>query len=329
MSGDKLSQEQIDALLNAAISGEDLDNLDGNTIAVTNMKYNEYDFHKPEKFAFEHLQSLKTVMSSFVSKSMQFVSSRIRLPIYVEDSVAQQVSFIREYVNAMPKDYYLFCIVDLGLPDLGEIIVELDLAFAIYIHECLSGGMNKRNFNSRRKLSQFELLTLENIFSRFTSGLEESFAGIQNIRPKLVDIETDPNLLKVTSPNDMMALVNVDVKSDHWVTTIRIGVPFFSVESMMSNLENVVEHTFDKKTTFGEEVEGELKKLNKPIQISLGDMSVTLDEIESIEIGDIIPLNTKVTAPLKGYIAGKHKFNCYIGKSASKKAAMFKNFTQN
>lgn len=326
MNEDKLSQAQIDALLQAVSSGKAVEELETEEIVAADDKFNEYDFHKPEKFGHEHLQSIRSITTNFIKQAMQIVSSRIRLPLYIEQAVVQQVSFGSEYSNVTPKDYYLICVVDLGLPDLGEIIIELDLAFAIYIHECLSGGLTKRNFKTRRPLSQFETLTLESLFAKFGESLTESFTSVAPIQPKLMDIETDPNLLKVTTANDMMALANIDVKSDYWVTTIRIGVPFFSVESIMNKLENVVENAVDKKKLFDGEIEREIKKVNKAIEVSLGEVQATLDEVQSIEVGDVIPLPTKTTSTLKGFVGGKYKFDCYIGKVGDRKAAVFKQF---
>ncbi len=326
MNEEKLSQDQIDALLQAVSAGEAVENLIETEIVATEHKFKEYDFHRPEKFGNEHLQSIRTLIFNFVKKSTQYISSRIRLPLSVDDAVVQQVSFVSEYSSVMPKDYYLLCVVDLGMPQLGEIIIELDLAFAIYIHECLSGGSTKRHFKERRPLSQFETLTLDNIFMKFLESLEESFASVAPIQPRLIDRETDPNLLKGITANDMMALVSVDVKSEYWITTVRIGIPFFSVESIMSKLENVVESTVDKKKRFNEEIESEIKQVHTNLEVSLGSIKVTLDDIQAIELGDVLPLHTKVTDSLKGFVEGKHKFDCHLGKIGNKKAVMFKNY---
>ncbi|MBC8832057.1 flagellar motor switch protein FliM, partial [Escherichia coli] len=56
-------------------------------------RFHPYDFHKPEKFGAEHLESLKTIASAFTKKSMEFVSQRIRIPIHTEATLADQVSF--------------------------------------------------------------------------------------------------------------------------------------------------------------------------------------------------------------------------------------------
>ncbi len=53
MSGEKLSQEQIDALLKAVNEGEEMPAFAQE--AGKQEKFQEYDFNRPEKFGVEHL----------------------------------------------------------------------------------------------------------------------------------------------------------------------------------------------------------------------------------------------------------------------------------
>ncbi|MCI4060341.1 flagellar motor switch protein FliM, partial [Bacillus cereus] len=82
---------------------------------------------------------------------------------------------------------------------LGEIVIEIDLAFVIDIHECWLGGDSKRNCTMRRPLTAFEFLTLDNIFLLLCKILEQSFESVVAIEPKFVTTETDPNALKITT----------------------------------------------------------------------------------------------------------------------------------
>ncbi|MGJ6518515.1 flagellar motor switch protein FliM [Listeria monocytogenes] len=321
---DKLSQEQIDALLSQISEGKVVDE---STEIGDFGRFHPYDFHKPEKFGAEHLESLKTIASAFTKKSMEFVSQRIRIPIHTEATLADQVSFASGYIETMPNDSYIFCIIDLGNPELGQIIIELDLAYIIYIHECLSGGNPKRKLSERRLLSVFEELTLKSILEKFCEALKDSFKSVHPISPEIVNIETNPALLRVTSPNDMMALVSVDIKSEFWICTMRIGVPFFSVEEIMNKLENVVEYTFDKRRNFDAEVEQELHQVEKEARIRVGEIKTTWKELNKLEVGDVLLTETHIRDTLKGYVTEKWKFECYMGKSGNQKAVKFMRHT--
>ena len=61
-------------------------------------------------------------------------------------------------------------------------------------------------------------------------------------------------------------------------------------------------------------MEVKVNQVYKPVHVAIGEQKMTMSEIEQIEEGDIIPLHTKVSDELLGYVDGKHKFNCFIGK---------------
>ncbi|MGG2015765.1 flagellar motor switch protein FliM [Bacillus sp. S10(2024)] len=328
MSGDKLSQDQIDELLRAMNEGAEMP--DFAQEAEKKEKFQEYDFNRPEKFGVEHLRSLQTIAINFGKQTSQSLAARMRLPVDLEPPTVEQVPFTTEYVEKMPKDYYLYCVIDLGLPNLGEIVVEMDLAFIIYIHECWLGGDSKRDFTLRRPLTSFEFLTLDNLFTVICDNLKRAFEGVSEIQPHLVATETDPNALKITTASDIISLLNVNMKTEYWNTTVRLGIPFLSVEEIMDKLtsENIVEHSSDKRKTYFTEVEAEIQKVRKPVHIAIGEHKISIGSLKQLEEGDIIPLQTKVTNQLRGYVDGKHKFNCFIGKDGTRKAFLFKNFAE-
>ena len=76
-----------------------------------------------------------------------------------------------------------------------------------------------------------------------------AFESVVAIKPTFVTTETDPNALKITTASDIISLLNVNMKTDFWNTTVRIGIPFLSVEEIMDKLtsENIVEHSSDKQ----------------------------------------------------------------------------------
>ncbi|CAM4324046.1 flagellar motor switch protein FliM [Bacillus manliponensis] len=328
MSGDKLSQEQIDALLKAMNDGSEMPAFAQE--ADKKEKFQEYDFNRPEKFGVEHLRTLQKIATHFGKSTSQSMATRMRIPIELEPATVEQVPFMSEYVEKMPKDYYLYCVVDLGVPGLGEIVIEMDLAFIIFIHECWLGAEAKRDFSLRRPLTAFEFLTVDNIFAILCENLEQAFESVLPVQPKFVVTETDPNALKITTASDIISLLNVNMKTDYWNTTIRMGIPFLSVEDIMDQLtsENIVEHSSDKLKTYTKEVEYEVQKVYKPVFVSVGEERMTLGELEKVEEGDIIPLHTKVTDQLHCYVDGKHKFNGFIGKDGARKAVLFKGFVE-
>ena len=93
-----LSQNEIDALLQALSSGE----VDAQKIRkeTEEMKIKEYDFRRPNKFAKDQLRTLQIIYENFSMLLKNFLSAYLRTVVHVEVlSVEQLTSY--EFMNAI------------------------------------------------------------------------------------------------------------------------------------------------------------------------------------------------------------------------------------
>lgn len=328
---DKLSQSEIDALFGAYKEGGEsvVDELKAAS-AKGKVEYRQYDFDRPEKFSIDNLRSLEILSQTFAKQLGMIMTSRLRSQVRVEFKEIEQIPFTSEYADKMIKDYYAFCVTDLGHPDVSEIVVELDLAFVVGVHKKNLGGSLPKELTKRRPLSDFEQVSLTKILKTMIyEVLEISFANVVPLYPKFIAYETDSQLLKITSNNDMVALITFNVSNGDWETTVRLVIPFNSIEGIVDKLtaEHILEVSPNKKKkVFRKDIEKGLENVEEDVHVSIGNIEMTLDELSALSVGDVIKLNRKLNEPSKGYAAGIHKFDCIIGKDNSKKAFKFVKF---
>jgi flagellar motor switch protein FliM len=330
---DKLSQEEIDALINSfQTGGEEL--VESLTAKDASEKdYRLYDFNRPEKFSIENLKSIERIAITFSKNLSQTLTTRMRTPFNVEFSSIEQIPFVTDYADIMTKDYYAFCVTDLGNPELHEIVVELDLAFIMAVHRRLLGNEIPKELGERKVLTTIEQLTALKILDNIIyENLETAFDSVASVNPSFVTLQTDSQLLKITSATDMIALVTLTLSCEYWNTTIRLVIPFESVEEVIDKftVENIMEFSPNKKNkSYKKEIEKGLENVLQEVYISVGESQITIKELSELQEGDFLKFNNKVIEPVKGYASGVHKFNCLIGKEGNKKAIRFLNFTDN
>lgn len=327
MSGETLSQAEIDALISSIHEGgeeaiEEIEKKDREQ-----KDYKVYDFNSPEKFSRENLRSLETIARTYAKTVSQTLSARLRSAIQVEFLNAEQIPFTSEYADKMNKDYFAFCVVDLGHPEMHEIVMEVDLAFILAVHRRWLGGEMPMHLRERRQVSDIEQITLGKMLkSIFFPDLEDVFGGIGEINPKYVKYEADPALLRITSANDMAALVLFEVSGNKWKTTMKLVIPFQNIEGVVHRLttEKVRElKTHKKNKNYRQEIAKGLGKVVEDVHVCIGDTTMSLDELSEIKVGDFIKLDNRVVDPSKIFAAGVHKFNGFIGKSKKNKAFRF------
>lgn len=338
MSKDRLNQKQIDDLFERGMEGiEDLlsSNLDG---------YQNYDFNRPDKFNLENIRSLQSIANVFSRGFSQIMSASLRVPINFKlnkDNMVEQVPYATEYIEKMVKDYYAFCIIDLGDRNLGMIIVEIDLALAIPIHRNLLGaGKNFAIDEERKPLTEIEKIAMEEwVQDKMFPQLEEAFQNVAQFNLRLANIETDPQYVKITRPSDMIVLIGFDVeigsqedkKKQVKEAGIRICIPYLSIEPIMDKLttENANEYRLDKVEDDQKPIiEKHLHLVKKKIDVELGKNKISLKELLALSEGDILPLERKIDEELIGYISDKPKFSCVPGRKGNKIAVKIKNFAK-
>lgn len=325
---EKLSQPEIDALFASVEAGEDVEELKKKIEG--RIDYEQYDFNRPEKFSLENLKSIEAISIAFAKKAAQSIRAKLRTPIEVEFNSYDQVPFTTEYADVLNKDEFAFCVTDLGHSDMHQIVIELDLAFVINIHKRYFGGEYTKDLTMRRPLTDFEQISLGRFLkSCVYENLEDAFSSVAEINPSLVKYETDPQMLKIAPNNDMIALITLDLKSSDWSTTLKLCIPFFSIEGVIDRLTSESIREFKstkKKKSYQKEIEKGLQNVVESVHVSVGEVKMTLDELSDLQEGDFIRLDGKLDEPIKGYAAGVHKFDCFIGREGNKKAFLFKQF---
>ena len=134
-----LSQSQIDALLNAARSGEM--NLDTPSEESTEKKYRKYDFYSPRKFTKDRLKMLNSIFEGYARVINSRINALLHTSCEIEvDSVEEQRYY--EFSNALTESDVL-SLANIDLEKLQEdspILVHLATPVLLSMMDRLMGG---------------------------------------------------------------------------------------------------------------------------------------------------------------------------------------------
>jgi len=314
--GEVLSQNEIDSLLQALSTGElDVDNInDKNDRQVKN-----YDFKRPAKFSKEHLRTLEIIFEHYGRLLSTNLPVYLRKNIQVNVASSETVTF-SEFTNALSNPVILG-IVNFN-PLNGNIIVELasNLGFAM-IDRMLGGQGNPLDKN--RDFSEIEMSIVEKIMVICMQLLREPWKNVVEINPVLERIETNPQFAQVISPNDMIAIVTLNMKIGDVEGFMNVCLPYFTLESIMDKLNT--KFWFSTMQDMSDEnyevyLETMIKRVDMPVKTLLGKSSVAVSDFINLQVGDIIRLDTHVDSELDVYVGNIKKFTAVPGASKEKYA---------
>lgn len=309
--GDVLSQEEIDRLLQGISTGE----LDAEEMKEAPEKVvKNYDFKRPAKFSKEHLRTLEIIFEHYG----RLLSTN--LPVYlrksVQISVASSETFtFSEFSNALSNPVVLG-IINFS-PMKGDIILELSANLAFAILDRMLGGIGVP-LEKNREFSEIEMSILDKIMVTCMNLLREPWKNVVEINPILDRIETNAQFAQIIAPNEMIAIVTLNVKIGDVEGYMNACLPYITLEDIMDKLNTKFWFSTMKSASdenFAEYIELMIKRTDIPVKAILGKSIVSVMDFAGLQVGDVIRLDSKVEDELSVYVGNIKKFTALPGKS--------------
>lgn len=314
--GEVLSQQEIDALLNALNTGE----LDASDIQETEEKQvKDYDFKRPVKFSKEHLRTLEIIFEHYGRLLSTNLPVYLRKNVQISVGSSETVTF-SEFSNALSNPVILSIVNFAPLP--GNIIMELSLNLGFSIIDRMLGGQGVP-LERTRDFSEIEMVILEKILVVCMQLLREPWKNVVEIDPVLERIETNPQFVQIIAPSDMIAIVTLNIKIGEVDGMMHFCLPYFTLEDIMDNLNTKFWYSTIHESSeedYEKDLEALLKRVNIPVRAVLGSSSVSINDFMNLQLGDIIRLDSEVNGDLTVYVGNIKKFTAVPGSSKDKYA---------
>ena len=314
--GEVLSQNEIDNLLAALSSGE----LDADQMQDSNEKQvKNYDFKRPTKFSKEHLRTLEIIFEHYG----RLLSTN--LPVYLRKNVQVTVTssetvIFSEFSNALSNPLILGIVNFQPLG--GTILVELASNLGFAMIDRMLGGQGEP-LEKNREFSEIEMTIIEKMMVVCMQLMREPWKNVVDISPILERIETNSQFAQIIAPNDMIAIVTLNIKIGDVEGLMNVCLPFFTLESVMDKLNtkfwyaNMQEQDDEEYNDF---IEAMIRRVDIPVKAVLGKSKISLNDFVNLQLGDIIRLDSDVNGDLNIYVGNIKKFTALPGTNKDRYA---------
>lgn len=313
-----LSQDEIDALLTAISTGE----VDAEEMKTDGkqQKVKIYDFRRPDKFSKDQLRTLQMMHETFARLTTTSLSATLRTFVQVHVASVDQLTY-EEFIRSIPSPTTL-AVVNMD-PLKGSAVLEIDPSITFSIIDRLFGGTGEQA-KVDRELTDIELAVMEGVIVRILGNLRESWSTVIDLRPRLGNIETKPQFAQIVHPNDMVVLVTLETKIGEVEGMMNFCIPYITIEPIISKLSAQYWYSSMRKGPSTENegfIKERLEQIAVPAIAELASVRVSMREVSSLKVGDVINLkNAKLTDNLVLKIGDRKKFTCRPGKVGSKMA---------
>ncbi|KQL54625.1 flagellar motor switch protein FliM [Heyndrickxia shackletonii] len=305
MSGEVLSQNEIDALLSALSTGEM--NAEDIKKEEEAKKVKVYDFKRALRFSKDQIRSLTRIHENFARLLTTFFSAQLRTYVQISVASADQIPY-EEFIRSIPKMTILNVF---EVPPLeGRILMEINPNIAYAMMDRVMGGKGT-SVNKVDNLTEIEKRIMSNMFDRAFENYQEAWANMVDIDPYLSEFEVNPQFLQMVSPNETVVVISMNTTIGDASGMINLCIPHVALEPIIPKLSVhywMQTNHKEREPAQTELMEKKLKNAFIPLVAQLGSSEITIEDFLNLDKGDIIPLVQKIDDPIKINIEGTTKF---------------------
>ena len=314
-----LSQDEIDQLLTAISSGDS--EVDDFKPVNDTRKIKIYDFKRPDKFSKEQLRTVSNMHETFARLTTTSLSAQLRSLVHVHVASVDQLTN-EEFIRSIPTPTTL-AVVNMD-PLKGNAVLEIDPTITFCMIDRLFGGRGVTSGNKNRDLTDIEQSVMEGIIVRILANMREAWTQVIDLRPRLGQIETNPQFAQIVPPSEMVVLITLETKVGDEEGMMNFCIPYLTIEPIISKLSSQFWFSSVRRsstTQYLGTLKEKLSSVDMEVVASVGSINLSVRDVLSLTTGDVVRLsNTKVGDPLTLSVGNRKKFFCQPGVVGKKMA---------
>lgn len=282
------------------------------------IKYSKYDFYSPRKFTKDKMKILTTVFENYARIITSQVNGVFRVMTDITVMEVQERRYY-EFVNSLNENDVI-TLVDSTIENytrkLAPLMMYVTPGLVItLVDRMLGGGEDVVKVKEGYRYSDVETALYRRILSQLIHALKDGFASYINVNFEAYRIEENPTMMQDVGLDETVAIIhfNVDV-TGLAVERIRICMPGTLLEAMFQVMDS--HRHLAKGYAYENNRDTILENIRQsklPITGQLGTVSLDLDDIYHLKVGDVIDMNKPRNREVKLYVGRQAWFTGKMG----------------
>ena len=315
-----LSQDEIDALLDIAEQGEDIEASAEEPIVAKEKNYSIYDFKKPNRITNEQFKAFSALHDKMLRDLITDLSAMLRKIVDIKLYSIEQMTY-GEFILSIPQ---LTSLNTLSIKPLdGRIVIECNPGISHkIIAELLGSGAVAASDNLDRELTEIEVEIFDHFYKMLVSHMYRSWDEVSTLNFKIESRDTNANAIQIISDHEIVLLVVLEITIDEESGFLSICYPISYIEPL---LDKIVERLFaegkNKKVSRKKDITTLISGSKMKVEAIMAETELNILDILNLKNGDVVLFNKNATSTsAKIYINNKEKFLGLCGISNNRKA---------
>ena len=250
---------------------------------------------------------------TFARLTTTSLSAQLRSLVHVQVASVDQLTY-EEFIRSIPTPTTL-AVINMD-PLKGNAILEIDPAITFSMIDRLFGGTGQGT-KVQRDLTDIEQSVMEGIIVRILANMRESWTQVIDLRPRLGQIETNPQFAQIVPPNEMVVLITLETKVSDEEGMMNFCIPYITIEPIISKLSTQFWFSSVRRSSTTQYLgilKEKLSSVDMDVVAEIGSINLPIRDVLALRTGDIIRLsNVRVDDPLVLSVGNQKKFYCQPG----------------
>lgn len=311
---EKLSQSQIDALLNAVRSGEK--DLSESSEKSSETKYRKYDFSSPRKFTKDRIKMLNSVYENYARIINTRLNGWLRTNCEITvESVEEQHYY--EFSNALSEGDVLGMadVIFKGKTHEIPVMIYLGTAAALSMMDRLMGGEGDLEDMQLTDYSftDLELRLYEDIATELVSVMGGGWENYTSIEFQYNRTDVNPTMNQVMGLDEIVMIIDMKLKFPNVTGRMSICLPGEMLSTVFGEIsrENPTRRVGGEDKS--EEILESLRDTELEISAQLGQTQLSLRDVYHLNVGDVIDIGIVKDSEIYLEIGGYKWFAGHLG----------------
>jgi flagellar motor switch protein FliM len=308
---DFLDQSEIDRIL--AQQAAEAQSVKGGFVTSSEFggpKIEPYDFRNPAFLSEAELRRLRLLHEDFIRYLSARLSLYLRMEFGLKMAKLTTVTYSK-FTDSLPNPTHLSLFkVD---PMVGVGILDINPRLALTIADRLLGGRG-HSVKAERYLTEIEIALIEDVILILLEEWCAQWKGEQELHPLIIGHENNGRFLQ-TSPRDaIMLAMALECNFGDCSEQIQIGVPYYTIEPVVKKMQaRRQKDTAVTQTAKRAEWHSSYAGIKLPVHAEWQAIELTLREVASLRVGDVIEMKPSVCADTRILLNGTPKFSGTVG----------------
>jgi flagellar motor switch protein FliM len=172
-------------------------------------------------------------------------------------------------------------------------------------------------------MTLIEKRLIQRILHRGTVALAEAWQGIRKIEFTLGEMESNAQLVQIVPPNEVVVVVDFEVKLMNRGGRMRLCIPYNSIEPLVEDLSAqswFVSGKGAKENGAAERIATSLSGARVDLEATLATTTISVSELRNLEVGDLIVTQRPAASSVVLGVEGRPKFLAQLGQLRGNRA---------